>query len=241
MKNIASKTTKKGNTVYYTVDENGKKRQVSRETAQAIIASNNKEENTVASMTATAEDMEHIELNTAETDGSEEDMDDEEFTANVMPAEDDDSDDELVDPPVIKTDKKSTDSVEHKAQCTWVNPHNFKTVGNISDSALAASNSRLAAFRKAAPKKSRKKTTAAEQQQKWLENAKVDENGKYYIVPELTYKGMELNKGWNPCFYIVTNDLKIKRIGLKFAIELAKSDKAIEISKGGVKELKKAA
>ena len=90
-------------------------------------------------------------------------------------------------------------------------------------------------------KKTRKKTSVAEQKIRWLENAKINENGKYYIVPEADYKNFPANKGWNPCFYIVTNDLKIKRIGLKFAIELAKSDKAIELSKDEVKKLKKAA
>ena len=73
--------------------------------------------------------------------------------------------------------------------------------------------------------------TEAERQQKWLENAKISESDEYYIVPELDYKGVETNSNWKPCFYIVTNNLKLTRIGLKFAVELAALGKAIEVSK----------
>ena len=75
--------------------------------------------------------------------------------------------------------------------------------------------------------------------ERWLANAKVDEAGRYYLVPEISYKNYEANANWNPCFYILTNDLKLRRLGLKFAIELAKQDKATEISKNNITTLKK--
>lgn len=89
-----------------------------------------------------------------------------------------------------------------------------------------------------ASKKATKKITETERQQKWLENAKISDSNKYYIVPELDYKGVEANSNWKPCFYIVTNDLKLTRIGLKFAVELAALDKAIEVSKAQVATFK---
>lgn len=89
-----------------------------------------------------------------------------------------------------------------------------------------------------ASKKATKKMTETERQQKWLENAKVSDSNKYYIVPELDYKGVEANSNWKPCFYIVTNDLKLTRISLKFAVELAALGKAIEVSKAQVATFK---
>lgn len=124
---------------------------------------------------------------------------------------------------------------------SWTDPHKYETVGDLSDRAVDIFNSRLAAFHTKPAKKARKKVSAAEQKQKWLSNALVDDSGRYYVVPELAYKNIEANKGWRPCFYIVTNDHKLTRIGLNFAIELAKAGKAIELSKERVKELKKAA
>ena len=87
-----------------------------------------------------------------------------------------------------------------------------------------------------------KKTTQSKndsQAARWLEDAKVDDTGRFYIVPELSYKNFEANASWNPCFYIVTNGLKLRRVGLKFAVELAKIGHAIEISKAEVSALGK--
>lgn len=89
-----------------------------------------------------------------------------------------------------------------------------------------------------ASKKATKKMTETERQQKWLENAKISDSNKYYIVPELDYKGVEANSNWKPCFYIVTNDLRLTRISLKFAVELAALGKAIEVSKAQVATFK---
>ena len=83
------------------------------------------------------------------------------------------------------------------------------------------------------------KTVATDKSQRWLENAKTDETGKYYIVPELAYKNFETNVNWNPMFYIVTNEFKLKRVGLKFVVALATLGQAIEISKNDVATLKK--
>ena len=185
---IESKVTKNGQTRYYKIDDSGKKTQISREHALAIMNSNeeeNKMGNTVAIMNAMAEDMEEaIRL-------EEEAMERIELSEATKPAET--AETPVIDPPAPKA------------------------------------------------KKTRKKTNAAEQKNRWLENAKIDESGRYYVVPELDYKNFETNSGWNPCFYIVTNDRKLTRIGLKFAIELAKAGKAIEVSKSDVKELNKAA
>lgn len=122
---------------------------------------------------------------------------------------------------------------EYKPQCNWDNPHNYKTVGNLDHARNLYTNP--------APKKTRKKTSAAEQQQKWLSNAKVDENGKYQIMvdPDLDNRGD--HKSWAPYAWIITNDCKRVRISWKFAKELAQSDKAIEINKEGLKDIKKAA
>lgn len=77
------------------------------------------------------------------------------------------------------------------------------------------------------------------QAEHWLEGAKVDGEGRYYVVPELSYKNFTENTNWNPCFYVVTASLKLRRVGLKFAIELAKAGCAIEISKDAVPTLAK--
>lgn len=77
------------------------------------------------------------------------------------------------------------------------------------------------------------------QAERWLEGAKVDGEGRYYVVPELSYKNFTENTNWNPCFYVVTASLKLRRVGLKFAIELAKAGCAIEISKDVVPTLAK--
>ena len=77
------------------------------------------------------------------------------------------------------------------------------------------------------------------QAERWLEGAKVDDEGRYYVVPELSYKNFAENTNWNPCFYVVTASLKLRRVGLKFAIELAKNGRAIEISKDEVLTLAK--
>ena len=219
MRNIETKTTKAGKTVYYLIDANGKRHQISGAKARAILE---EQASKVAYATATADDMElAIRL--------------EEQAAECI--------------------ELGNTASEYTPQATsWTDPHEYETVGDLSDRALSASNSRLAAFRastndtvsipssdKAAPKKARKKTNAVEQQQRWLANAMVDDSGRYYVVPELVYKNIEANKNWKPCFYIVTIDRKLTRIGLKFAIELAKAGKAIEVSKSDVKELNKAA
>lgn len=74
---------------------------------------------------------------------------------------------------------------------------------------------------------------------RWLENAKVDTAGKYYIVPEVRYKNFEAHANWNPVFYIVTNDLKLRRIGVEFVKELVARGQAIEISKSDIAALNK--
>ena len=74
--------------------------------------------------------------------------------------------------------------------------------------------------------------------ERWLENAKTDNEGRYYIVPELAYKNFEEHAKWNPCFYIVTEELKLRRIGLQFAKELVARRQAIEISKADMVSLK---
>ena len=74
---------------------------------------------------------------------------------------------------------------------------------------------------------------------RWLENAKVDTAGKYYIVPEVSYKNFETHENWNPVFYIVTNDLKLRRIGFEFVKELVARGQAIEISKSDIAALNK--
>ena len=85
-----------------------------------------------------------------------------------------------------------------------------------------------------------KKTAAkAEKIAKWLAKAKLDENGKYLIVAEYDYKGYAENAGWNPCYYIVTTELTLTRIGATFAVELAEQGKAVEITKEQVKAGKK--
>ena len=73
---------------------------------------------------------------------------------------------------------------------------------------------------------------------RWLEGAKVDDVGRYYLVAETGYQGFEAHANWNPCFYIVTESLKLRRVGLQFAKELFSRGQAIEISKAAVADLK---
>ncbi len=87
---------------------------------------------------------------------------------------------------------------------------------------------------KVVAKKAKKSALAVDKEQKWLKDAKVNEHGKYYIVPEIDYKGLEGNKSWNPCFYIVTNSLKLRRVSLQFAKTLFMRGQAIEIDKASV-------
>lgn len=72
---------------------------------------------------------------------------------------------------------------------------------------------------------------------RWLENAKVDAAGRYYIVPEISYKNFEAHENWNPVFYIVTNDLKLRRIGFEFMKKLVACGQAIEINKQDITAL----
>ena len=74
--------------------------------------------------------------------------------------------------------------------------------------------------------------------ERWLAGAKTDDNGKYYVVSEISYKNFEEHANWNPCFYIVTAELKLRRVGLQFAKELVGRGQAIEISKADVASLK---
>ena len=74
--------------------------------------------------------------------------------------------------------------------------------------------------------------------ERWLAGAKIDEAGRYYIVSEISYKNFENHANWNPCFYILTSDLKLRRIGLQFAKELVARGQAIEIGKADIAELK---
>lgn len=74
--------------------------------------------------------------------------------------------------------------------------------------------------------------------ERWLAGAKTDDSGRYYVVPEISYKNYEAHTNWNPCFYIVTAELKLRRIGLQFAKELVARGQAIEISKADVASLK---
>ena len=105
------------------------------------------------------------------------------------------------------------------------------TVGTAADIAVEVT---------AAPAVS-KMTKKAEKEARWLAKALINEDGKYLVVPELDYKGYTENAGWKPCFYIVTTDYTLTRIGLKFAVELAAQGRAIEVSKDQMKESKKAA
>ncbi len=69
---------------------------------------------------------------------------------------------------------------------------------------------------------------------RWTENALI-ENGNYYIVPELTYKGFNENPNWRPNFYILDKEYRLVRIGIEFAKEIALSEKFIECTKADVK------
>ena len=84
-----------------------------------------------------------------------------------------------------------------------------------------------------------KAAAKAKKIEKWLAKAKLDENGKYHIVAEYDYKGYAENAGWKPCYYIVTTEFTLTRIGAAFAVELAEQGKAIEITKEQVKASKK--
>lgn len=106
----------------------------------------------------------------------------------------------------------------------------FNTAVVVEDTKLER-NSDQRAKEEVSVKKSKKAKATFNKADKWLENAKISDEGRYYIVPELSYAGFDANANWNPCFYIVTAELKLKRIGLKFAVELAKLGQAIEISK----------
>ena len=65
---------------------------------------------------------------------------------------------------------------------------------------------------------------------RWTENALI-ENGKYYVVSELTYKGFNENPNWRPNFYILDKEYRLVRIGIEFAKEIALSEKFIECTK----------
>ena len=121
----------------------------------------------------------------------------------------------------------------------------------VDEKALAASTSRLQAFQTATVevknegseevKKAAKKNQKKEEQKiRWLKNAKIDEDGCYFIVVEDDYKGYAEHLTWKPCFYIVKSNFTMVRVGLKFAVELAQNGNAKEMTKAQVSEAAKA-
>ena len=216
MKSITTKTTKKGNTVYFMVDENGKKRQVSRKTAQEFIASNNKEENkmenNVGNLTDSALAASNSRLAAFHTAN--------EASNNNKSAD------------IAETDGTEEDDEINEV---WALLPAISELNDVSDTESAKIDN-TAAIKTA--KKSTKKAKEAERQQKWLANAKVDSDGKYQIVIDCDLDNRGDHKSWTPYTWIITNDDKRVRISYKFAIELADSGRAIEVNKA---ESKKAA
>ena len=110
-----------------------------------------------------------------------------------------------------------------------------ETMAEVTVSA-AAMNIAIKAEEKAA-----KATVENEKKAKWLENALLNEDGKYQIIVDLDLDNRGSHKTWTPYAWLVKNENKKIRILWTFALELAAQGKAVEVSKDKIAENKKAA
>lgn len=69
---------------------------------------------------------------------------------------------------------------------------------------------------------------------RWLENAKISSDGKYYIVVDTEYNGYGENLNLRPVYRIVTENYRMRRIGIGLAYLLVEKNLAFEMTKAQV-------
>ena len=74
-----------------------------------------------------------------------------------------------------------------------------------------------------------------------LENAIVDEKGKFLVFIDDEYSGYAENENWNPIYYAVNRDYTLTRFGLDIANYFIKNRKYTAITKDELNELKEVA
>ena len=189
---LESKTTKNGRKVYYQIDESGKKKQISGERAFAIEIVNKTR-------------SEIKLLPTPKTAAAKA---------------------ELETPKIINLPANS--QINFCAENGGLNLENAALYNAIKriNAATHSDIQLLPAPRKAetakAQRKSRKTKNDADQKAKWLENAKVDGNGKFQIYL--------LHEGDGPMAYVINNKGKKTRIQSKLAYQLIKDELAVKLA-----------